>query len=128
MTSTDNSSADNASLELALSAAQVADDKKGDNTLVFAVGEVLAITEYFVITSASNRRLVRSIVDDIEQGVRERHGRSPLRVEGVAELQWVLMDYGDVVVYVFSEDVRAYYEIERLYRDVPKVEWRVDRV
>jgi len=128
MTSTDNSSADNASLELALSAAQVADDKKGDNTLVFAVGEVLAITEYFVITSASNRRLVRSIVDDIEQGVRERHGRSPLRVEGVAELQWVLMDYGDVVVHVFSEDVRAYYEIERLYRDVPKVEWRVDRV
>ncbi len=48
-----------------------------------------------------------------------------MRSEGVGELQWVLLDYGDVVIHVFTEEVRAYYEIERLYRDVPSVDWRV---
>ena len=114
------------SLTLARTAARAADDKKGSDIVVFAVGEVLAITEYFVITSASNRRLVRTLVDEIEQAVRAAHGRSPIRVEGVSEQQWVLVDFGDVVVHVFSDEIRAYYEIERLYRDVPKVDWRTD--
>jgi len=108
---------------LACVAARVADDKKADDTLVLSVGELLQITEYFVVTSASNRRLVRTIVDSVEEQVRGELGRSPLRVEGVAEQQWVLMDYGDVVVHVFTEETRAYYEIERLYRDVPQVDW-----
>lgn len=109
---------------LAETAARAADDKKGSDVVVFAVGDVLAITEYFVITSASNRRLVRTLVDEIEQAVRAAHGRSPIRVEGVTEQQWVLIDFGDVVVHVFTDEIRAYYEIERLYRDVPKVDWR----
>jgi ribosome-associated protein len=113
------------SITLARTAAQAADAKKGGDIVVFAVGEVLAITEYFVITSASNRRLVRTLVDEIEQSVRLAHGRSPLRVEGVTEQQWVLIDFGDVVVHVFSDEIRAYYEIERLYRDVPMVDWQV---
>jgi ribosome-associated protein len=110
-------------LALARTAAQTADAKKADHTTILAVGEVLAIAEYFVICSASNRRLVRAVVDDIEAAVREAHDRSPVRVEGAAEQQWVLIDYGDVVVHVFVEDVRAFYEIERLYRDVPRIEW-----
>jgi ribosome-associated protein len=112
------------SVTLARTAARAADEKKGNDVVVFAVGDVLAITEYFVITSASNRRLVRTLVDEIEQAVREVHGRSPVRMEGVAEQQWVLIDFGDVVVHVFSDEIRAYYEIERLYRDVPQVDWR----
>ena len=111
--------------DLALTAARTADDKKAEHTVVLQVGNVLAITEFFVITSASNRRLVKTVVDSIEEAVREEHGRSPLRAEGVSEQQWVLIDYGDVVVHVFADDVRAYYEIERLYRDVPRVEWRL---
>jgi len=69
---------------------------------------------------------VRTVVDEIETAVRDTHGRSPLRVEGVAEQQWVLIDYGDAVVHVFSDEIRAYYEIERLYRDVPKIDWQTD--
>ena len=111
--------------DLALTAARTADDKKAEHTVVLQVGNVLAITEFFVITSASNRRLVKTVVDSIEEAVREVHGRSPLRAEGVSEQQWVLIDYGDVVVHVFADEVRAYYEIERLYRDVPRVEWRL---
>ncbi len=108
---------------LACVASRAADAKKADDTIVLAVGELLNITEYFVVTSASNRRLVRTIVESIEELVREELGRAPLRVEGLSETQWVLMDYGDVVVHVFVEEMRQYYEIERLYRDVPRVDW-----
>jgi ribosome-associated protein len=114
-------------VEVARTAALTADDKKAERTLVLFVADVLTITDYFVITSASNRRLVRTVVDEIEQVVRERHGRSPLRVEGVSEQQWVLIDYGDVVVHVFSEEIRAYYEIERLYRHVPRIDWQAEQ-
>lgn len=110
--------------QLACAAARAADDKKAEDTLVLEVGPLLAITDYFVITSASNRRLVRTVVDAVDDVVRETLGRSPLRVEGLAEQQWVLMDYGDVVVHVFSDEMRSYYEIERLYRDVPRVDWQ----
>ena len=110
-------------LHVAKVAARAADDKKAEHTLVLAVGDVLAITDYFVITSANNRRLVRTVVDAVEAAVREECGRSPIRMEGVSEQQWVLVDYGDVVVHVFAEDIRMYYEIERLYRDVPTIDW-----
>ena len=114
-----------AARQLACVAARAADDKKAEHTLVLAVGEVLSITDYFVIASAGNRRLVKTVVDAVEDAVREQCGRSPLRTEGVSEQQWVLVDYGDVVVHVFAEEIRMYYEIERLYRDVPRVEWAV---
>lgn len=116
------------SRDLACLAARTADDKKATDTLVIEVGPILAVTEYFVITSASNRRLVRSLTDEIEQAVREATGRSPLRVEGAREHQWVLIDYGDIVVHVFSDETRSFYEIERLYRDAPFIDWATETV
>jgi ribosome-associated protein len=109
---------------LARTAAQAADEKKAENTIVLDVGELLQITEYFVVTGASNRRLVRTIVEAIEEEIRLQHDRSPVRVEGLSELQWVLIDYGDVVVHVFIDEMRTYYEIERLYRDVARLDWQ----
>ncbi len=120
---TDQPTEDLASRDLAIVAARAADDKQATDTLVLEVGPILAITEYFVITSASNRRLVRAVADEVEAKVREASGRSPLRVEGAREQQWVLIDYGDIVVHVFSDETRSFYEIERLYRDAPVVEW-----
>lgn len=111
-------------LELATAVARIADDEHGTDVIVLTVGDVLAIAEYFVVVSASNRRLVRRLVDEIEARAREATGRSPRRVEGANEQQWVLIDYGDVVVHVFLAEVREFYEIERLYRDVPRVDWR----
>jgi ribosome-associated protein len=111
---------------LALVAARTADDKQGTDTIVLHVGDVLAIAELFVVTSASNTRLVRTIADEVEEQVRQATGRSPIRTEGVREQQWVLIDYGDVVVHVFAEEQRRFYEIERLYRDVPRIPWRTD--
>jgi ribosome-associated protein len=106
------------SRDLAVEIARIADDKKADDVLVIAVGE------YFVLASASNRRLVATVADEVTARIRETHGRSPLRTEGMSEQLWVLVDYGDVVVHVFAEETRRYYEIERLYKDVPKVDWK----
>ena len=114
---------DQSALDLARVIAGIADAEHGSDVLVLEVGDVLGVTEYFVIVSASNRRLVRTLVDEIEVQTREHTGRSPLRSEGVRENQWVLVDYGDVVVHVFLAEVREFYEIERLYTDVPKVDW-----
>ena len=111
-------------LAVAKVAARAADDKQATETIVVPVGEILGITEYFVITGASNRRLVRAVAEEIEERVREACGRSPGRTEGHKEQQWVLLDYGDVVVHVFLDEVRHFYEIERLYKDVPRIEWR----
>ena len=87
------------------------------------VGELLAIAGYFVIASASNPRQVRAMVDDIEAKVKVELQRSPVRTEGVREQQWTLIDYGDVVVHVFLDSVREFYEIERLYMDAPRIDW-----
>ncbi|MEY2711135.1 MAG: hypothetical protein RL487_918 [Actinomycetota bacterium] len=111
------------SLELAVRCARAADDKLATDIIVLPVGDVLAITEYFVVASASNPRQVRAITDAVLVTVREQTGRGPLRNEGVGEQQWVLVDYGDVVVHVFSEEQRRFYEIERLYKDVQAVDW-----
>jgi ribosome-associated protein len=108
---------------LARTAARAADDKKGTDTVIFDVSAVIVIAEAFVVTSANNRRLVRTIADAVEDQLRLEHGRSPLRIEGLSDQQWVLIDYGDVVVHVFAEEQRRFYEIERLYRDAPAITW-----
>jgi ribosome-associated protein len=113
----------NRSLELAAVAARAASEKKGEDTVVMEVGRVLAITDAFVITSASNDRLVRSIAEEVERKVKEVGGPGPLRVEGKSDAHWVLLDYGDFVVHVFLDEVRRYYDLERLWSDAPKVEW-----
>ena len=108
---------------LAEVAARAADEKQGRNIIVLDVGEILGIAELFVVLDAPNRRLVRTLVDDIEAGVRAATGRLPRRLEGLREQQWVLIDYGDVVIHVFLDEIRRFYEIERLYRDAPFVDW-----
>jgi ribosome-associated protein len=110
--------------EVAIVAARAADEKQGSNIQVLDVGDVLAITEMFVVTSASNSRQVRTIASEITTQVREQLGRALLRSEGAGEQQWVLLDYGDVIVHIFAEEMREFYEIERLYTDVPVVSWQ----
>lgn len=123
MTDADTVSPGDTGAELAVFAARAASDMKASNVLVLDVGDVLSIAGYFVIAGASNPRLVRAVVDDIEAKVKSELGRSPVRTEGIREQQWSLIDYGDVVVHVFLDSVREFYEIERLYMDAPRLEW-----
>ena len=122
-TNSDAAAADLNSLELAVFIARVIDEKQGENTIVLPVGPVVGITEYFIVTSASNARLVRAITDSVLNNVREAVGKGPLRSEGTREQQWVLIDYGDVVVHIFIDEMRRFYEIERLYKDIIPTPW-----
>jgi ribosome-associated protein len=86
------------------------------------VGEVLSIVDWFVITSAANARQVRTIAETVEEQLKAAGGGGPLRVEGLADARWILLDYGDVVVHVFLDEVREYYDLERLWADVPRID------
>ena len=112
--------------EWARTAARAADAKGGDDTVILEVGKVLAITDAFVITSGRNHRQVRTIADEVEARVKADGGPSPLRVEGAGQAEWVLLDYGDFVVHVFLDEVRRYYDLERLWADAPVIEWDED--
>lgn len=109
--------------EWAKRAARAAVDKKAEDPVVLFVGGVLAITDYFVIVSGANSRQVRTIADAVEEELTRDGGPKPLRVEGLNDLTWVLIDYGDIVVHVFLDETRHYYELERLWSDVPRVAW-----
>ena len=104
--------------------AVAADDKKATDVLVLDVGDVLSITGWFVIASGSNPRLVRTIAEEVEARLKADFGFTPLRVEGLDGLRWVLLDFGDFVVHVFHEEERDYYQLERLWADVPTVDWQ----
>lgn len=107
-------------------AARAAAAKVDDDVVVIDVGELLVVTGHFVIASARNARLVRAVVDDIEKLVAEAGGPRPKRIEGLDDFRWVLMDYGEFIVHVFDPDARAFYDLERLWQDAPRVEWRDD--
>ena len=109
--------------EWARMAARAAASKGGTDTMVLEIGQVLAITDAFVITSGRNSRQVATIAEEVEAQLKSGAGITPLRVEGKTQAEWVLLDYGDFVVHAFLDETRAYYELERLWSDAPRVEW-----
>ena len=115
MTATDHA------IELVQVAAAAAADKLAQQVIAFDVSEQLAITDAFVLASATNERQVKAIVDEVEEKLREV-GAKPLRREGERDGRWVLIDYGEIVVHVQHEEERAFYALERLWRDCPLIE------
>ena len=105
-------------------AARTASDKLGRDTVVIDVGDVLVLTDVFVITSGNSARHVRTLVEAVEAEVVSAGGPRPVRVEGRDTHQWVLMDYGEFVVHVFDEQRRAFYDLERLWADRPVLRWK----
>jgi ribosome-associated protein len=81
----------------------------------------LSITDHFLICSAPSDRQVRTIAEEIEKALTQ-HKRKPIRREGSPEGGWILLDYGDFVAHVFSDEMRAYYDLERLWKDAPRPE------
>lgn len=104
-------------------AAVAADDKLAVNTLVVDVAEVLSITDIFLITTGSNPRQVRAISNNIEEMVARAGGPQTLRREGHDTFEWMLLDFGGFICHIFEEEHRAYYELERLWGDRPRIEW-----
>lgn len=110
----------------AMVAARAADDKLASNTLLLDVGEVIGITDFFVVTAGTNPRQVRAIANNIEQEMARAGGPKSLRREGHDTFEWVLIDFGGFICHVFVEEHRAYYELERLWGDRPRLEWAED--
>lgn len=109
--------------DAAILAARAADAKLGDRTVVLAMADLLGLADAFVITSGSNPRQVRAIVEEIERRLKADGGLSPARVEGLDDARWVLMDYTDFLVHVFLAEARDYYDLEHLWSGAPRVEW-----
>ncbi len=104
-------------------AAQAADDKKAEEIVVLDVAEIMGIVDAFVIAHASNTRLVRAIVDEVRKQLLERAGVKPRSVEGLDDMTWVLLDYGDLIVHVFLAETREFYGLERLWADAARIVW-----
>ena len=110
------------SLDQAVAAARTAATKTLDETVVLDVGEVIGITDHFVITSGHNDRQVRAVVDEVTMALK-RLGAAPLRREGGGDATWVLLDYGDFIVHVLATEARDFYGLERLWSDAVRVDW-----
>ena len=102
-------------------AAQAAESKKAVNLVILDLREVSGFTDYFLICSGANSRQIQAIADEIELQLK-RLGRYPLGIEGYEHAEWILADYGDFIVHVFSAAARAFYDLERLWRHAKPIE------
>jgi ribosome-associated protein len=98
-----------------LVAARAAEAKKAKDLLILDLREITSFTEFFVICTAANKRQAQSIADEIGMQLK-RMGELPVSAEGYDTAEWILLDYGDFLVHIFSEAARSYYELERLWR------------
>ena len=105
--------------ELARLAAEYADDKKAQDIVELDLRGVVGYTDYFVICTGASDRQVKAIHDGIHLAMKDEHGLLPRRVEGLGESSWVLMDYLDVVVHVFTPQTRSFYRLEHLWGEAP---------
>ncbi len=108
------------SLEAAQLSAEAADNKKAFDILILDLRSLTSITDYFIICSASNSSQVVAIADGITQALAEA-GVHPSHMEGETEASWLLMDYGDIVIHIFNQQTRAYYCLEKLWGDAPRI-------
>src|SRR6201995_5463376 len=105
--------------DLASAAIDFAADRKALDIVQLDLRGIIGYTDYFVICSGRSDRQVKGIHDAIHQGMKSDHGLLPRRVEGVSQARWILMDYLDVVVHVFTPETREYYRLEQLWGEAP---------
>jgi ribosome-associated protein len=99
--------------------ATIASDRKAVDIRVLDVREMISYTDYFVVCSGNTDRQARAIHDAVRKEMKDAHGLLPTRVEGEREARWILMDYLDCVMHIFTPDARAYYRLEQLWGEAP---------
>ena len=92
------------------------EDKKANDIRVIDIHEISVIADYFIIASGNNKNQVQALVDNVSEAL-GKAGYTPKQVEGYATASWILMDYNDIIVHVFSEEDRLFYDLERIWRD-----------
>lgn len=106
-----------------MTCARLADDKKGTEIRVLAMGDLFPMAEYFVLATGANRKHIQTIAEEISKTLKT-HNRLCLATEGYDQGWWVLIDYGEVVVHVFAKDARDYYDLENLWGDAEELDWQ----
>ena len=102
--------------------AGIADDRKADYIKILDMRSRLTITDYFIIISAKNSRLTRRIEEEICTQLKKT-GKYPLNVNGVSEGNWILIDYDDFVIHIFTDEYKEFYDLERLWNDSKEIKW-----
>ena len=111
----------NNSKKMTTLAIKALEDKKGNDIRVIDIQDVSIIADYFIIASGSNRNQVQTMADNVEE-VLGRSGYEPRQLEGYGTATWILMDYNDIIVHIFSEEDRLFYDLERIWRDGKNVD------
>lgn len=111
----------NNSKKMTTLAIKALEDKKGNDIRVIDIQDVSIIADYFIIASGSNRNQVQTMADNVEE-VLGRSGYEPRQLEGYSTATWILMDYNDIIVHIFSEEDRLFYDLERIWRDGKNVD------
>ena len=101
---------------------RAAESKQAKDIVVLDVREVTTFADYFLVCSGANTRQIQAIAEEIQEELRGL-GEYPSSVEGYKNAEWVLVDYGDFLVHIFSQKSRAYYDLERLWRDAKHLKW-----
>lgn len=109
------------SIEALKIAARAAEEKQGTNIFAVDTSEAMGLIDGFIVISAHNERLVNAIVDEVEDQLREQMNLKPVRREGNAGGRWVLLDFADIVVHVQHEEDRAFYALDRLWSEAPRI-------
>ena len=109
--------------DTATACARICDDYKAEDVAVLDVRELTQITDYFVLCTGASARQLKAIAESMRLALKG-HGVTPLGREGEPGSGWILLDYVDVLVHIFSPDARAYYQLELLWGDAPRVPWR----
>lgn len=110
----------NDSVKMALTAVKALEEKKGSEVTVIDIEKISTIADYFIIAGGSNRNQIQALMDEVEEKL-GREGYEPKHVEGRNTSGWVLMDYGDIVIHIFDEENRLFYDLERIWCDGEKV-------
>ena len=106
---------------MALVAFDAMEDKKAEDVCAIEIGEITTIADYFVIGNGNSSSQVEAIIDNIREKLYREFEIEPKRVEGAKNGGWILLDYGDVVIHVFSKEDRLFYDLERIWRDGKKL-------
>ena len=112
----------NRSYQLAMAAARTAADNKGQNIVVLDMRDQTPIFDYFVVVTGTSRRQLHAISEEIDRVLEKEMGDRRLGIEGYEDSHWILLDYGDVVIHLFDDSTRQYYDIEGLWAQAPRVE------
>ena len=111
------------SLQLALTVAGIAEENRGRDIVILDMRKLTPIFDYFVLATGTSRRQLHSISEEIDRILQETLGDRRLGIEGYVDGRWILLDYGDVVVHLFDEESRAYYDLEQLWCSAKRVPW-----